>query len=459
MKDQMRAGSRLETRGVQPGFVVRRQCALLALAALASCAPPTPRPPGPPPACSIGSSLTAASLSISLSVPPLLRSSAPPFIRSQLYEPLLAADCDGQPQPVLAQSWALDQSRTRVTLVLRDGAQFTNGDPVSAADVVAAWRVAGQSSGEWANLARRLADATTVVDARTLLVSLPDTNLLVLAEPALAVDRQSNGSPWPEGTGPYRVGTSSSDAITLVPASGSGAPRLDIHMNGGDARDAIDGGADVVVTADPATIDYARTLPSLTTLALPWSTTYVLAAPGDVHIAAASFGDAVREETRAAESPEWWQGITGCEFDIPSTPPPSVTRDDRIAYDAGDDVARQLANRLVALGVAPAAARMSTSAFADALRSGSESAYVVAVPARSLAPCVDAALLLPRIPWLGSDPDALSSAFHRSSVPPFHRSSVIPLVDTRQHAIVRSDRVRATVDWEGTLHFAAPHRP
>ena len=412
----------------------------------AACAsPPGVQPvPEPPAACAI----TAATAPDSLSI---VVPSAPALIAAQLYTPLLTVDCDGQLHPGLARSWTLDASGTRVTLTLRPDARFSGGEPISAGDVIAAWRAAGPTTGQvstvWTALARRLADASTVIDDHTLLVSLPDTNLRVLAEPALAVYRTNSDSSRLEGSGLYQFGARTPSRVTLVPTTDAAAPRLDIHMNGGDARDAIDAGADVVITADPATLSYVASVAGHTTIALPWTRTYLLVTPDRVTLPTSSFSDAVREDSRPAALPAWLRGMRQCEFDIGNaTTARRSAHERRIAYEMGDDVARQLAERLVAFGVAPAAVYMNAGDFEDALRSARETAFVVAVPTRSLAPCVDTQSLFARVPWLAADGVSWNG-------------TLTPLVDTRLHAIVRTDRVSATIDWSGALHFGAPRAP
>src|SRR5215831_1333757 len=160
--------------------------------------------------CAVGATGTPAeSIAVAATTPvnpgraPFPTSSAERFVFAQIYETLIDVDCEGHAYPGLAKSWTTDETKTRVTLVLRDGAQFSNGEPLTARNVVAAWRTAGTASDS--SLARRIADATTIVDDRTLLVSLPDTESLMFAEPALAVYRATATSRWPLGSGPYRA--------------------------------------------------------------------------------------------------------------------------------------------------------------------------------------------------------------------------------------------------------------
>jgi extracellular solute-binding protein (family 5) len=388
---------------------------------------------------------------------PFPTNAAERFVFAQVYETLIGVDCEGHAAPALAHSWTLDATKTRVTLVLRDDARFATGDPVLARDVVAAWRTTSSTSPD-SSLARRLADATTIVDDRTLIVSLPDTESLVLAEPALAVSRASGVSRWALGTGPYRVAESAADVapgrLSLVPVAAGATPRLSIRT-GPDARDAIDAGVDLLLGADPVAERYAASRPDLGKVPIPWQSTYVLAVPSrtpsvvaDVPAAASDSAatfraslarDAVRADAQAAAASGWWTGA-GCELKTAYRMGPRSRGQPRIVYRADDHVARELAERLVALGRRAVAAPLSATDFEDAFTSGSEAAYIVALPWRSIAPCRDMTILVAASPWLartGAVGDML-----------------IPLVDTRQPPIANRRRVAATIDWDGTLHIS-----
>src|SRR5262249_23472972 len=160
--------------------VIRRALAAMPLAL--GCAS-TPRPTITPSAnaCVIGAaSLPMESVTVwaTGAVDPahMLQPSngAERFVSAQAYETLINVDCGGRAYPGLAASWTTDATKTAVTLTLREGAHFWNGDALGANDVTAAWRESAQVGGDAGELARRVADGTTVVDTRTLTVSLPD---------------------------------------------------------------------------------------------------------------------------------------------------------------------------------------------------------------------------------------------------------------------------------------------
>jgi hypothetical protein len=209
-----------------------------------------------------------------------------------------------------------------------------------------------------------------------------------------------------------------------------------------DLRDAVDQGPDLIVASDPDLLDYARQRPGLTSRALPWSRSYLLVLPGrappDMALPAdtstfrtALARDAVRIDARGAESTAWWSGRAGC-------PPREPARTFRaaghiIAYPAADDVARGLAERLVAL-----AARSDVSArgyppdsLAIVLRAGAARAFVLPVPTHALVPCRET------VAW----PDS---------------ATVIPLIETRAHATMRRGAPALIAEWAGTLRIEAP---
>jgi hypothetical protein len=208
------------------------------------------------------------------------------------------------------------------------------------------------------------------------------------------------------------------------------------------ARDALDGGVDLLITDDPAIVSYATHNDDLLKLPLPWDRTYVIlvseSAASDVSASlrltlAASLADAVRADTRATEPPFWWESTGSCTASVGTRPAASARQSSRVVYLSGDRVAQGIAERLVAIaGKGATAAALSPSAFDAALRAGSDFAYVLPLPRFAAAPCQEFAMLLRAAPWL---------------------KSVIPLIDTRSTAIVRRNRVGLAVDADGSLRL------
>jgi hypothetical protein len=90
-----------------------------------------------------------------------------------------------------------------------------------------------------------------------------------------------------------------------------------------------------------------------------------------------------------------------------------------VVFDAGDRTARELAERIVALAgdTAAAAVGLGPAELDAALRAGDDLAFIVSVPRVADHGCDAVATLARRAPWLAPH-------------------SIIPLIDTRAHAIV-----------------------
>jgi hypothetical protein len=225
---------------------------------------------------------------------------------------------------------------------------------------------------------------------------------------------------------------------------------------GADLRDVLDRGLpdagrprpDVVVTRDPDVLAYAESGASYFIVALPWNRTYLLVTADSASIIPSEADrdalarNAVTGDVRGAAQPFAWLADAGCAAPFaPSlaTPRPVV------AYPAGDAIARQLAERIVALAgvsarpawipaslarraTAPRIAPVATDSITDALMTGRAAAAVVALPRDPRTRCGTANEPLP---WRGA-----------------------PLVDSRAHVIVRRGSGAAfTIGADGTLHF------
>ena len=408
------------------------------------------------------------------------------------YATLARVDCLGRVMPALASSWTVADGGMRLDLVLSDSARFWNGDPVTAADVIASWGAAGQT---------RLADNATVLSEHALRV---DCNvfgglamggcpvLTALGDVELAVARRRPGTRWAEGTGSYRLrespGPEASPRTTLdlEPVRGGGLPRLTIHsVRGADTRDLVDAGAQLVLTDDPALAAYAAARSEMVSLSLPWDRTWSIVTPARpitttpgqldpdtiaLHTRssrATLARDVVPADARASDGPYWWRDLTGCLASAPKGGAPNERPQSRVVASSDQPTARALAERLVALAAGPrgtasdsllamlgplgmsldsrsTAIVLAPNDFAARLRAGSDAAYVVAMPRRSLAPCLDAARLRAAAPWLGSDSGRRGL------------ERVIPLVDTRLRAVVRRDWLGLTMAWDSTVTIV-PH--
>jgi hypothetical protein len=344
------------------------------------------------------------------------------LFRSLFYN-VVQLDCQGAVRPGVAESWTSDSGGRVWTFKLRERVGFQRGRPISA-DLVAG------SMGGPHNAGKALGIASVVaLDERHARVSLGRqlSSPGLFADPALALI-----------TGTASTGPDAGGQIS-IPAR-AGMPAVVFHFQSNtDARDALDR-ADLVVTRDPALVDYAKGLPEFATFPLPWSRTYALLQPANAEpLDAASAGsgrgllaqDAVRADARAAEPPFWWNEVASCPERVR---PGSTPTSSRVAYIRGDEVGRGLAERIVALARSGTSLRteaLAPAEFITRLRSGSELAYVVSLPRQTLALCREAAGL----------PDG---------------ARIQPLIDTRAHAIVRKGVPPLTVEWDGTVRVVEP---
>jgi hypothetical protein len=476
---------------------------------------------------------------------PWPRNPAERLLFAQLYEPLLRVDCTGAMIPGLAQSWSSDGSSERGsdassdassdgskergrdgeslsgvaswTFVLRSDASFADGTRVHAADVVASWEssAAAHAHTPAGPVISAIASGARPIDDSTLIVTLPDSvaSLRSFASPLLAVARPvAGGSDWPLGTTSYyvdstpRAFTADTSARALVPGastirlrSRSGAASLLFRVEpGADPRDVLDGGADLLATADASAVQYARTQANRESIALPWTRSYLLLIPGrhggtvvdDCPSAESNVLRMLRDaltlsvhaEARGASGPCWWEPgsgggearggatarATGSPAGSATELPPGSTpvSPHEILYLAGDPTARELAERIAALvapgrmgpaagaihAVAPelfeardwSVAAADSSQFAARLALASEGAYIVALPRDPDWPAAARAMLAAAAPWL-------------ASLPSTH--SIIPLVDTRETLLIRRQRgiPRMTISYDGTVVIdAAP---
>jgi hypothetical protein len=421
----------------------------------------------------------ALSMDVTPSHAPAPQNAAERFVFAQLYGTLLRIDCTGRVIGGLAQSWTPDASGKRWTLILREDARFWNGDPVTARAVLEAWREARGDTSRVMSLARRLADSATVMDERTIIVALADTSPAVLADLGLAVHRSRVDSPWPEGSGSYRVipaPDSRASILSLVPVTPGSAPQVTVRITrDADTRDQIDAGMHLLLTDDPRVVRYAATRADYVSLPLAWERVYVVAVPRrDTSEAPAAASDAlrsslaqdaVRAEARAATPPYWWDEVSRCEIPTARSMEIVVSPDLHISYDRSDPVARQLAERLAALASSPDASHTTAvpppvSVPRDQLargaratvagltpreleirfRLGGDLAIVIALPSRSLAPCIDTAALMSGAPWIAASGSIVALA---------------PLIETRARALVRRDGLSLIADDRGVLRIVA----
>jgi hypothetical protein len=387
----------------------------------------------------------------------------------ELYETLVRVDCKGRVGPGLAAFWQLDANGRSWIVTLRENARFSDGTPVTAADVRASWTGDGIGD-ELLPHVSRLVQSIVPVDDRSLAITLRRQRVdapVALAHPDLAIAKPVADSPWPLGTRSVRAASDGHTAVaraaTVITVARDDLSTIRFLVAAGDPRDLLDDGVDLLLTRDPATLDYAATLPQFQSVPLAWRRIHVLLTPGrsrsspslseDARQVLAD--DAVRGEAQGARGPFWWETLPDCQFPLSparhrSSPTP------QIVYDARDAAARDLAERLVGLVRAsgPAATPwldallpdrprrtyqratgLTGEALALARRRGTDAGYVMSLDSRPIDPCRDLQALIDGAGWL--DPE-----------------TIVPLVETRLQAIVRRGRSGVTAEWDGGLLIA-----
>ena len=322
-------------------------------------------------------------------------------------EPLIRIDCTGTARPAAAESWIPDTSRRAWTFVLARSAL-----DLTAGAAAAEWRTRPSAA---ATLRQAGIAVVVPLDDRRLVVELGrsyDSVPGLLADPSLALVTDS------------------------LPAVG---PTFVLRPAGADPRDALDAGADILRSDDPAFLEYARGRNDVVVHPLPWSRTYLLLIPpgqrgfqGLIQGDSAAFRaglarDAVPVEARAAGGPAWWADAVGCpEEAVSPASSPGGLRLTRQTWP--EPAARALAERLVALSSRPlrVSGGLDRRSPIPVIHSPLGVAYVLPVPHIALVPCREVE---------GWPAGAVA----------------VPLIDTRRSVVARRGIPALTVEFDGRL--------
>jgi hypothetical protein len=335
----------------------------------------------------------------------------------QLFETLVRVDCRGEIRPGIADSWSSDSSGRIWTFTVPGPGRVADHPTITAGAVASSWKV------REAGVQALGIDSVVPLDDRTLRVTLRasrDSAPRLFADPLLSVG--------------HRV------AVVHDPSGGVVVPNdppVDFELSpAGDPRDALDRGVDLLVTRDPAVVEYVASRPEFVTFPLPWSRTYALLQLAGTQPISGTWradslrgslaSDVVQAEARPAQPPFWWSGPQSCRPDVLREV--TVPRSPRLVYSRTDDIARALAERIVALSgeTQLRAVGLGEIEFAAALREGQARGYIVYLPRNVTAPC-HASGDLPTGGWLE------------------------PLIDTRARAIVRRGSPPLSIDWDGSI--------
>ena len=83
---------------------------------------------------------------------------------------------------------------------------------------------------------------------------------LVLSDPGLAIVKPAPDTSWPIGTGSFWATSATTTAQEIRAQNGRGDTLVFRIASGGDARDLLDAGVDLLMTRDRSLRDYAATL-------------------------------------------------------------------------------------------------------------------------------------------------------------------------------------------------------
>jgi len=381
------------------------------------------------------------------------------------YETLINLDCTGAVYPGLAAKWRKKDGGRLWVFTLREGAEFHDGSPVQASHIAESWRQNARHFGA-DHTAIDSVGAEKPGEVQVFISQKRDDVPRFLAGSPFAIARPAPG--WPLGSGPYEMLPEGAlGTHVAVPAGATRGPILKFIESGNDARDLLAGGVDVMVTEDPDVIDYADAQGGMHALALPWDRSWVIITryrvsrlylegdyPAEVSrtVLENLARDAIRSDARAYELPLWWQSIDECpelRSWVRKKLPQTNLSTERILYPNTDPVARDMAERIMALeapgtwiipGIMASgqAQGVPPGEFVRSLDIGDEAAYVLPLPRNPADPCQAVSILLGRARWLAGLGENLQHA-------------LFPLVDTRRHVIVRDGSVGLMLDFYGNV--------
>lgn len=219
--------------------------------------------------------------------------------------------------------------------------------------------------------------------------------------------------------------TVATDSLRVVVTDSLEAKRIAVTPNGAgprvviavvpesELRDAMDAGADLVITTNAAAIRYASTRSDLVVAPLPWDRVYVLTGVDGVVIPYPQRAEMAERAVHGEARPANDNVLAGCPTPFPPRTTPA--NPSRVSYAPGDSIARSLAERLVSLAETNAVPGLGIT------RAG---------------PTSDAGAVMITPTWIG-------------------RATVcgVPLIETRPVAIARRGVVGLTIDTGGLLRL------
>ncbi|MBN1776497.1 MAG: peptide ABC transporter substrate-binding protein [Clostridiales bacterium] len=138
-------------------------------------------------------------------------------VYDMVYESLIAVDDEGLPQPYLAEDWTVEDNGNVWTFTLRDNLYFSDGSPLTAADVAASGQyiltmAANEDisrQGFYRNI-QYMVSKFSAADDRTLVVKAASARpyyglLYAMTFPVVPASQVDMSAPY--GSGPYKFGS------------------------------------------------------------------------------------------------------------------------------------------------------------------------------------------------------------------------------------------------------------
>ncbi|RKZ17910.1 hypothetical protein DRQ50_04545 [bacterium] len=420
-----------------------------------------------------GSFVVAVTDSVRPARAPLPGNDGERLVFAQLYEGLVEVACDGSLAPGLAIAWESDDAAAVWTFTLREGARLWDGTPITAQMVDEAWRRNRTLPGTPTRL-DLLPLQIRVLDEHHLEVrpARPNTALPhLLAHPAWAVAVDRPGWTWPVGSGPARLRASTPPPLPEIVCrphpSHRRSPRwkqlVFTVQPGGDARDLVASGADLLLVRDRVSVDFYRELNGYEVAPLPWNRLHLLVISNEVDQEtdrrlrdAAAALDPARDLDRTSAVPWTFPTLPGgpvARIPVGKVDPvPQQGRLDSelartrldvqtVVHDRNDPAAAELAGRLTALaGSGIRTVGLTGHDTATALQWRLAGAGVLTIAPAFADPALQLADLAGRFIWLGKSARAVER--------------IVPVAVSRPWLVTRGGVTGMEFGGDGTIHLS-----
>ncbi|MBU8870888.1 MAG: hypothetical protein KOO60_08530 [Gemmatimonadales bacterium] len=409
------------------------------------------------------------------------------IVFAQLYETLVSLDCSGYLSPGLAEQWVCTQDSTVWVFTIRQDARFWDGSRINSGDIKKAWCDNQTCAGDrelvtpWAWLNAR-AGTISVLDARRLAIRLPEPQAdfpALMTHPATAISVRRPGWIWPVGSGPSRLRASTPPPLPDLECKPNPQHPLApiwkkltfLVQPESDPRDLISLDFHLAQVKDLESVRFFAEARDFTVTPLPWNRLYLLVCslagnPQGTRrwLDPAHQLDPDRELTRVAA--RGWPGIilpAGEGSTCPQITGPITINDsarldwgldnilldeNTLVYDVKDPGARELAQRLAALGDAQIRTTgIPLAAVNFTLQWQMAGSYILPMDLEFPTTCLQLASLMGRASWLQEAALTGGGNPERNLVT---RGLVYPLALTHPWLVSRGELTGLRLAFDGT---------